>query len=147
MTRLVLLFVTIGAASAAPLPFPKPQGDSDLARFQGEWVCVLDMHNGMDTNSGDIRGVVSGKQVVFTTNGKVTSTWTFTLDPRKSPKEMDLRQVIEDPLAADRSLLAVYQVGRDTLTIAYVHKEKGRVRPSDLQARKSGEYLMQFKRR
>jgi hypothetical protein len=41
VTRLVLLFVALGALSfAAPLPFPKKADESDLKKLQGEWQVV-----------------------------------------------------------------------------------------------------------
>jgi uncharacterized protein (TIGR03067 family) len=145
-TALLLLARAVACAVAAPLPFPKPDG-SDLARLQGEWVCVLYTHEGAALNQGEVRAAVSGKRVVFSTNSKVSSTWTFTLDPGKRPKGMDLRQVVEDPLAAGQSLLAAYRVERDTLTISFVIRRVDSGRPSDLEGRKKGEYLMAFKRK
>jgi uncharacterized protein (TIGR03067 family) len=142
----VCLAIAVATAFAAPLPFPKPNG-TDLTRLQGEWVCVLDMYEGRSLKVGDVRAAVHGKRIVFSANGKVTSTWTFTLDPGKALKEMDLREVVEDPLAASQSLQAVYRVDGDTLAIAFAVKGKGHGRPSGLEGRKRGEGLMAFKRR
>jgi uncharacterized protein (TIGR03067 family) len=109
VTRLVLLFVALGALSvAAPLPFPKKADESDLKKLQGEWQVVQEWGWELRPSATPEHTVrVEGDRMTFLFDGRVKNTCKFTLDPKKSPKAIDLRKVTPSGEVSDGSMLAV----------------------------------------
>jgi uncharacterized protein (TIGR03067 family) len=139
MRPLTLLFVVLGAASAAPLPFPKPRGESDLERLQGEWVVVREKF-------GDEKRLYGwavrfrADRVTFLVEGSVSTDWKFTLDRTRARRRITMRRDVGGGAVVE--LDYVYRVEGDTLYLA----EGDSSYPSDLKGDK-GDWLYVFKRK
>jgi uncharacterized protein (TIGR03067 family) len=141
MRPALALLLALSVATAAPLPFPKSRGKSDLEALQGEWAGVQKTLGGKDQGDGQrMAASVSAARIAFSADGEVRSSWGFKLDPTKSPKHMDLTGF------GSRPLLAVYRVEGDTLTLAYVGVGKAE-RPADFEGKKQGGWVLLFKRK
>jgi uncharacterized protein (TIGR03067 family) len=159
---LLLLAMVVVSTLAAPLPFPKPPKPAapDLKALQGEWEMVGLTYSGRQ-EIGPVRVTlrVSGERLTFllhrvaiasllSEEGKPMTDWTVTLDPKKAPREMDLRPIggaMTDRLGP--TVRAVYRLEGDSLTISRFLRSKGGERPTDFEGQKDGEWMEVYKRK
>jgi uncharacterized protein (TIGR03067 family) len=80
--------------------------------------------------------------MTFLFDGRVKNTCKFTLDPKKSPKAIDLRKVTPSGEVSDGSMLAAYRLDGDSLLFAHGNK-----RPTDLEGKRAGDYASFWKRK
>jgi len=143
MRSIFLLLALCAAASAAPLPFPKPPGKADLKALQGEWEAVKQRSGATFRVPGNVAIKVKDDRLAFLVDGEMRTTWVITLDPKKAPRAIDLRRVASKSGApGDLTLLAVYHVEGDSFTLAYCNE-----RPADLDGKKPGDWVYVCKRR
>ena len=101
-------------AAAGLLLAADNQSKSELDRYQGTWVLVVEEFGGRRVPSErlpDLSYTVRGDKVFFTTNGKERSA-TVKFDPSKSPKTYDLLR--DDGLL---SLKGIYTWDGDNIRI------------------------------
>src|SRR5437016_997283 len=108
-----------------------PQGQpADLKALQGEWELVAESLNGSPIRPprGSYRMVVDGRKVSMLPGKDVTSRWEVTLDPAREPKWMDEK-------ADGKSLVEIYRLTGDTLTVAFRNRWNDPARPTDFELR------------
>jgi uncharacterized protein (TIGR03067 family) len=91
--RVVMLLVLSGmtlSLSAAPAPLPKPKrAEGDLRQIQGEWVLVEE--GDKKVSDGQLTLSITGNRIRVRKGARDEGEeFSFTLDPRKFPKEIDL---------------------------------------------------------
>jgi uncharacterized protein (TIGR03067 family) len=118
----------------APAPFIKPSGPrrpaDDLAMLQGEWAQVKYAIGGgglRDTRGGGNFVRFAGGKMSFHTGARMNTSWSFTLDPMKSPKWIDLRN------DAGRTLMCIYKIEGDTLTFCFRNAVGAPDRPAEFK--------------
>ncbi|MGL4553156.1 MAG: TIGR03067 domain-containing protein [Gemmataceae bacterium] len=141
MSRCCFLFLCLaGLASAG--------GDDARARdreaMQGDWACESLTRDGVAVPEDDARSLfrtVKGDGYVVSRFRTKAGAGTFTLDPSKTPREIDI--VPEGPKKA--VIKGIYKIDKDTLTIC--HPLPGRARPAAFESKKdSGDTLTVWKR-
>jgi uncharacterized protein (TIGR03067 family) len=120
MRKQALLIVAVVSllVGFAPAPFPKTprhEDRSDLDQLQGVWAQTGRMDGGTATSVGKVWIVVTGNHMAYFNQGKVVSEWTFTLDPRSSPKRIDAREIGPPK----RAFPGIYVLENSTLKMAY----------------------------
>jgi len=127
----------------AMLSGPVLQGDqpADLKALQGEWVLVAESLGGSIHAPGDSYAVVfEGNRYTFLAGNEVTARWAITLDPTAAPKRMD-------SMADGKSLLSIYRLDGDTLTVAFRNRWNDPRRPTDFEPRDGvGIYVLARKK-
>src|SRR5206468_707206 len=109
---------------------PQAQAAKDLQALQGEWVLVAESLNGSPIHPprGSYALVIEGKRVSVLAGKEVTAQWEVTLDPAKTPKWLDSK-------APRESLVEIYRLTGDTLTIAFRNRLNDPARPTDFEPR------------
>lgn len=129
-----------------PLPSQGANEDANLTPFQGTWSVESITRNGVVVPTDQAQRlvlVVKGNTRIVKDGDEVKSRATFTVNPSKSPKQMDIT-VSEGPLAG-KTRPAVYELKEDTLTLCLTLE--GDKRPEDLTAGEgSGRLLQVFKK-
>jgi uncharacterized protein (TIGR03067 family) len=131
MFALVWLLVSAGAAGGAPAPAQKDT-EKEVAKLQGTWRGVSGEELGTvlkDTKDEEIEFVFKGDSLVVKQHREVTAEFKFSLDPSKSPKELDLHFAEADKKG--KVCLAIYELDGDKLTICTNTK----LRPTDDEKR------------
>jgi RNA polymerase sigma factor (sigma-70 family) len=124
MTTLLIGLLTVGAFGGAlgvlsVLAAPPGAGDggSDRDRLQGTWAVTAATLDG--TSDGrEIDQIKQGLELVFK-GDKVTIKVEagFTLDPTKSPKQIDLSPSLGDPNQKDPTIRGIYELSGDDLRL------------------------------
>jgi uncharacterized protein (TIGR03067 family) len=150
MRRAVLLIAGVSLAFA-PAPFPRP-GKSDpttdhLKQMQGKWLMLSRTYGG-EPDSHIVTAVeVSGNRWTYINgDGSWRSTWSFSLDGRKSPPQFNSRYKAAgwEEVPVDGLLQGVYKITGDTLIICYTEDTPNR--PSTFDGQRKGVYLDVLKR-
>lgn len=118
----------------------------DLKRLQGVWEITGGELNGSTISSFDLPSLVVAitDQSYRVDRDGAIDTGTFTIDPAKQPKQMDIRPKTGDD--EGRTLLAIYEVDGDSLRICYASESAGR--PSAFATEPdSGRLLINYKRK
>ncbi len=90
-------------------------GATDLRQIQGSWQVTAAQRNGEALNGENITNtivIVTGNSY-RTIGGNQVDRGTFTIDPSKNPKQMDIKTGNEE------TLLAIYEVGPDHMRVCY----------------------------
>jgi uncharacterized protein (TIGR03067 family) len=142
--RLTILALTGLSLAFAPAPFPRPDpGKNDLKKLQGVWQPIaLTLESGVPAVQfpWDRMEIVQDRMTYFK-NGAPVCVWILTLDPRKTPKVLDVRAG-EGPTARYEG---VYQLRGSTLSICSAQPRNGG-RPECPTACKPGQLLEVFQR-
>ena len=113
MKRRIALILAAGLLVAAQAP-KEDAAKADLAKLQGEWVMTSKTYDGQETPAEDLkafrRKIEGNKYAVTITKGDNVQTikGTFTLDPTKKPKVIDVKP---DEVEA---IKGIYEVDGDT---------------------------------
>jgi uncharacterized protein (TIGR03067 family) len=148
MRNATLLFAALAVASAvaAPLPFPKGQDRAELRRLQGGWLAARMCYSGSETGSLDTQVSVAGDRITFST-GSAKVIWAFTLGPKKSLREMDMRCVGGTvPGSIGATIKAIYRLDGDSLTFSYIEGKSSEY-PADFDDRRKCQWLAVFRRK
>ncbi len=108
----------------------------DYGKIQGTWKVVAVENDGVKAPSEPLKRwtiVFKTGNKVFVNKGGVPEEGTFTLDPSKSPKEIDL--TLERP-GGDDTVKAVYTLEGDELKICGP-SAKDRPRPKEISSKKA----------
>lgn len=134
------VLLTAALATAADKP------EKELAPFQGTWTVESITKDGTavpDEHTQRLVLVIKDDTRIIKDGDEVVSKATFTVDPSKSPKHMDIT-VSDGPLAG-KTLRGIYELKDGTLTICLALE--GDKRPTDLTAKEdSGRLLQVFKK-
>jgi uncharacterized protein (TIGR03067 family) len=142
----VLTTVLILTLSAAPLD--EPAGDAvktEVKKMEGTWTFEKVVQNGEEPRPVEemkvMRLVIDGKTRTVMQNGEVRSKATYSIDPKASPKTIDV-EILDGPLKG-RTLYGIYDLDGDSFTMCL--SLDGKVRPMKLEAGKGNVYQV-FKR-
>lgn len=130
MIRLACLALLVLPA-AVPAEDKKPDPKADLAALKGKWKVAAVTFDGNVAKPDDRTLVIDGNSFTAYTGDKKGRSLTFTVDPSKDPKHIDLTLKEQDQKAA-----GVYTLDGDKLTICY--GEPGTARPKKFES-KSGD--------
>jgi len=123
-----LLTAAVAALAVAAAP-----ADADRAALRGTWVIEAATLEGRD-HADDFRGmklVLDGDRYTIDF-GKNTDKGTFTLDPTKTPKRIDVRSA-EGPFKG-KTLPGIYELKGDTLRLCLEADGKADKRPTAFEA-------------
>jgi uncharacterized protein (TIGR03067 family) len=127
-----------GALGFAPAPLPKTvSARTDLKRMQGTWELIWEMRGGTVQPHRPLEMTIRGKRMAFSANGSPADQWDISLDVKKKPQELDMKQ----PGPGKLLLRAVYGFERDNLRLC-INVTGGR-RPTSLT---KGDAQLVFKR-
>src|SRR5262249_40245596 len=91
MRKLVAILLVAG--SFAPLRASDPDSrDKEKARLQGTWATVALVDNGREETKDDVKRLkltIKGDKYIYAVDGR-TFEGTYTVDPAKKPKEMNV---------------------------------------------------------
>jgi uncharacterized protein (TIGR03067 family) len=108
-----------------------------LAPFQGTWEIVSVEKDGSPVPQDDIAGitvVISGSAYKLINKDNI-SKGTFTIDPSKDPKQMDVRHKEDD---AD-TMPAIYEISADTFRVCY--NPEGGSRPTSFSTKADSPFM------
>jgi uncharacterized protein (TIGR03067 family) len=112
-----LVIVTAGLLLAAD------DAKDDHETIQGTWKAVAVEDSGQKTPEAALKAInvkwVIGKDKIAYQVGKMTTEWTYKLDPTKKPKWIDLKE-------GDRAMPGIYELDGDTLKVCYPERGKGK---------------------
>ncbi|MBY0455808.1 MAG: protein kinase, partial [Gemmataceae bacterium] len=94
---------------------PPAEGQSEKERLQGTWIAISLESQGkfLPVNpTGDLSLVIAGSQMRLTMRGNPAGGGAFTLDPSRTPKEIDVNEV-----DGKGRLLGIYRLEGDRLTL------------------------------
>ena len=121
------------AAAIAALAVAAAPADADRAALRGTWVLSAATLEGRD-HTDDFRGmklILDGDRYTLDFD-KNTDKGTFTLDPAKTPKRIDVRSA-EGPFKG-KTLPGIYELKGDTLRLCLDGDGKADKRPAAFEA-------------
>jgi len=135
------LFLTATAIAADPAP------DADAKALQGGWAIDAATLAGRD-HGEDFRGmklVITGEK--FTIEfGKNSDKGTFTLDPAKSPRRIDIKTSPDGPFKG-KTLPGIYELKGDKLVLCLDADGRPDARPTKFEAKEmTRAMLLTYKR-
>jgi uncharacterized protein (TIGR03067 family) len=108
---------------------PGAQPGADLKALQGEWVLVAESLGGpIRPPQGSYTVTFEGSRSTVRAGTEVTARWEVTLDPTANPKRLDAKD-------GDKSLVEIYRLDGDTLTVAFRNHWNDPRRPTDFEPR------------
>jgi len=122
-------------ASASAATAEAPGGSGPATELEGEWSMVSGFLDGQPLDRSMVKygkRVTRGNQTTVRFGPQVFLEATFTLDPAKSPREIDY--VHTRGTHAGKTQLGIYECGGQTLRLC--SSAPGQPRPSDFEARK-----------
>jgi uncharacterized protein (TIGR03067 family) len=138
---LLCLAAALLSLAFAPAPFPRAKRPKDdLTRMQGNWVLISAMSGGTPQTS-KLQAIIA-RDHLFLVDPAGKYRWNITIDPRASPKALDMRL----PAGNSSTLLrTAYSLEGDTLKICY-QPGQWAVRPTSVSGTVPSHYLWVFKR-
>ncbi|HZY83479.1 MAG TPA: TIGR03067 domain-containing protein [Gemmataceae bacterium] len=137
MRRHALLVLAAGCLIAAA-----PEGDKELAKFNGDWVITTMEVGGKKVPAAELKKGPRGlslKDGKYQLKGGPEDSGTFTVDTAKKPKQMDIKT------GDGNTLLAIYELDGDALKACYA--PPGEARPTAFTTKdKPGYVLFEYKR-
>ena len=119
----ILLAFAAGLLIAADRPKKEDKGAKELKRFQGQWLIVSIEIDGEEVSVEGWTATFKGNKVTYKT-GKDSVEGTFSLDPTKKPKQIEV--ILQLPDHKEQKHLGIYQLTGDMLTLF----EGGKSRPN-----------------
>ena len=116
------------------------QREKDITELQGAWkpVKVEEAYKHSSSQEklkqGTVRFVFSGNDLAIT-EGRQSELSTFTIDPGKTPRQMDMAHKTKK-----KKVLAIYRIEEDSLVIC----AGDRVRPTEFKAAKKPDAQVMF---
>jgi uncharacterized protein (TIGR03067 family) len=147
---------TLLVASLLVPAAPVPKEEDDAKALQGTWVATSFEEHGKAVPEKQLKDGLKGMKWVFA-DGKLTWVlpgdkgeervkFAYKLDPTKSPKALDLTPEAPAGGKADPTVLAIYKVEKDQLTVCLGPK-KGGDRPTEFRTAENLERaIIVFKR-
>jgi uncharacterized protein (TIGR03067 family) len=153
MNFLVVVVSMAAWSMAAPVTDKDPVKE-EMKRLQGRWMPVyVEKERKPIPPEGledlmDLEIVVEGDKVILKEDGQLKEGWkvTFTIDPTKSPRTIDLSISVEDTMP--ETSLGIYKISGDTLEISILPPTKEPERPTEFVTNPGGKNLLwRFKRK
>ena len=92
----------------------------EAKRLSGVWKCVSSIDRGTPLDDAivkKLRVIIDAKKVTFRWNETKDVPFTYTIDSRRSPKQIDMTAASDDELFKGRICKGIYKIDGDTLTI------------------------------
>jgi uncharacterized protein (TIGR03067 family) len=142
MTRRRLILLVVSLAVVGPLTAADKDKEKDEDRLQGSWSVTATTFDGKAVPEDQVKGrklTFKGKEFT-STGGPKERTLSFTLEPGKDPRRIDMKRADQE-----QAVLGIYKLDGDELTICY--GEPGKERPTKFKSEDGGRlYLMVLKR-
>jgi uncharacterized protein (TIGR03067 family) len=140
--KLLIVLTPIALAGAGS---PDDAAKQDLQRYQGTWAAVSivnpDGRKATEAELRDTRLVVAGNTFTLTSKD-LTVSGTFTLDPSRSPKTIDV--FVGDTKKTENKLVGIYQIDGEIRRSSFALS--GQARPRDFSALQKGCLQFEWKR-
>jgi uncharacterized protein (TIGR03067 family) len=144
--RRILAFTAIVLCSWALTIQAQEPANREIAKHQGTWLASSFRRDGQETPQEIVRTItrtVVQDHVVWKRNGKSFAGTAMVLDPRQSPKAIDV--IADGGPSRGKRVLGIYRLENDRLTICMADADQPR--PKDFMAEKgSRQTLMLFTR-
>jgi len=127
----MLLVLVAGLLVAADV---KDDAKKELEKLQGDWVMVSSERNGEtlpDEQVKAFRRTIKGEEFTVTRDGETIAKGTFTVDPSKSPKTIDVTFTEGDN--KDKKMLGIYEIDSDNHKVCYA--PLGKDRPKEFSSK------------
>jgi uncharacterized protein (TIGR03067 family) len=123
--RMIPLTAALLSLGFAPVPLRKPDPAKDLQKLQGEWALTGSSTGGpVRPQAGSETAVFTGDRVSFRSRGREGGAWAVVLGASRT---MDLKG------PGGVSVLGLYRLDGDRLTLCYTNELAARDRPTDLE--------------
>jgi uncharacterized protein (TIGR03067 family) len=134
------------ALCLSPITRADEKADADLKAMVGKWKVEKAEYDGKDITAFFTTlkfGIHAGGK--YTVDfGKEKDEGTFTVDPSKSPKEVDVKS--EAGPNKGKTIKAIYKIDGDTMTVCYEH-DTNEPRPTKFESKaKTTHLLITYKR-
>jgi uncharacterized protein (TIGR03067 family) len=143
--RRILAFTPIFVCHWA-LTIQAQEPANEIAKHQGTWLASSFRRDGQETPQEIVRTItrtVVKDHVVWKRNGKSFAGTTMVLDPKQSPKSIDV--IADGGPTRGKRVLGIYRLDNDRLTICMADADQPR--PKEFKAEKgSRQTLMTFTR-
>jgi uncharacterized protein (TIGR03067 family) len=137
---LVLLAGVLVAADA------KDDAKKEMEKLQGTWVMVSSERNGEALPDNQIKAfkrTIKGDEFTVARDAETVAKGTFTVDPSKSPKTIDV--TITEGDNKDKKMLGIYEIDGDNHKVCYA--PFGKDRPKEFSSKgEEGLVLSVWKR-
>jgi len=137
MKQLFAVLVVAGVALALGADDKKDDAKAELKKFQGTWQVVSAERDGEKVSADDakkMKAVVKDDTVTVYNGDKMVAEMTFTVDPTRKPRTMDLEVTRGDDKG--KKSLAIYEMDGDTLKVCVCD---GKERPRDFSTKKGSD--------
>jgi uncharacterized protein (TIGR03067 family) len=127
----MLLVLVAGVLVAAD---GKDDAKKEMEKLQGAWVMVSGERNGEalpDDQVKALKRTVKGEEFTITRDGETVVKGTFTVDPSKSPKTIDV--MITEGDNKDKKMLGIYEIDGDNYKVCYA--PFGKDRPKEFSSK------------
>jgi uncharacterized protein (TIGR03067 family) len=139
----IKLIVLAAVALCLAADSPKEAAKKDQKKLQGDWVLASGERNGEkfpEEVAKSMKRTIAGDKFTVTRNDEAVAKGTFTLDPSKKPKAIDVK--VE---GTDQSIHGIYELDGDTFKMCYA--APGKERPKEFTTKAdSGHTLAVWKR-
>jgi uncharacterized protein (TIGR03067 family) len=124
---LIVAVAVLGLTAFAPAPFPKPDRKDDLKGLAGTWTVTRYEREGRAVRTTPTMKVrIEGNKwsflLVDATGIRPTTSYTFTLDPKKDPRLIDLTRTGAGVAAGNNKLMGIYRFehrDRDRMQVVF----------------------------
>jgi uncharacterized protein (TIGR03067 family) len=127
----MLLVLVAGVLVAAD---GKDDAKKEMEKLQGVWVMVSGERNGEalpDDQVKALKRTVKGEEFTITRDGETVVKGTFTVDPSKSPKTIDV--MVTEGDNKDKKMLGIYEIDGDNYKVCYA--PFGKDRPKEFSSK------------
>jgi uncharacterized protein (TIGR03067 family) len=146
-----LLILTTGLLAAAAVSANEGPALNDLAKLRGTWLTVSLVNDGktlVDEKTPATEGSVTklvyeGSTWMIKVGDKTVATGAFTLNPTKSPKEIDILD--ESGVKNEKTKLGIYEIDGDTYKFCLA--PAGKPRPTAFTSKKGSGHSVGVSKR
>ena len=139
MGRWLLIFgAALALGGLGPAADEKPD---DAKRMQGAWAMASSNHEGRSMPEGlvkEFRREVRGNEYAVFRGDKEVVKGTFTLDPSRKPKAIDVK--LTSGPDKDRTMLGIYEFDGEVLRLCFA--PPGKERPKDFAAKTGTPFVL-----
>jgi uncharacterized protein (TIGR03067 family) len=137
------LIVIAAVALCLGADAPKDEAKKDQEKLQGDWVLASGERDGEKLPEDLVKSLkrsVTGDKATVSRDGEALAKGTFTLDPSKKPRAIDVK--LE---GSDQAVQGIYEIDGDTFRMCYA--APGGERPKEFATKAgSGHTLAVWKR-
>lgn len=136
------LFTVVAAGLLLAADSPKDAAKEEQGKMQGTWKMVALTSNGMEAPAEkiqDLRLTVRDNEYTVKNGNDTVAVLTFTLDPTKKIKEIDL--TYKEGERRGKTNKAIYKLDGDTLTLCR-HNSPDQDRPTEFASKPDSQHIL-----